>query len=172
MDYVLILLLKNIKGWLYHYVTSVHNWKIVQKTNTIGYNSLIIILFYLYKLIIAICSLVHASILLLSLETCRGSDVIKAAPKKKSTTLFYLPRSPLLEKVLKFYLSWMCVSINAGHQYQWWDIIQKKHCVIVSGRIKGTTRVTNVMYPCGFICIPVVLTLHSMNLIIYLIIQF
>ena len=25
MDYVLVLLLKNIKGWLYHYVTSVHN---------------------------------------------------------------------------------------------------------------------------------------------------
>ena len=24
---------------------------------------------------------------------------------------------------------------------------------------------TNVMYPCGFICIPVVLTLHRMNLI-------
>ena len=37
--------------------------------------------------------------------------------------------------------------------------------VIVSGRIKGAARVTNVMYPCGFICIPVVLTLRRMNLI-------
>ena len=32
-----------------------------------------------------------------------------------------------------------------------------KYCVIVSGRIKGAARVTNVMYPCGFICIPAVL---------------
>ena len=39
------------------------------------------------------------------------------------------------------------------------------NCVIVSGRIKGAARVTNVMYPCGFICIPVVSTLCRMNLI-------
>ena len=39
------------------------------------------------------------------------------------------------------------------------------HCVIVSGRIKGAARVTNVMYPCGFICNPVVLTLRRMNII-------
>ena len=35
------------------------------------------------------------------------------------------------------------------------------NCVIVSGCIKGAARATNVMYPCGFICNPVVLTLHS-----------
>ena len=34
-------------------------------------------------------------------------------------------------------------------------------CVIVSGHIKGAARVTNVMYPCGFICIPVVSTLFA-----------
>ena len=38
-------------------------------------------------------------------------------------------------------------------------------CVIVSGHIKGAACVTNVMYPCGFICIPVVSTLRRMNLI-------
>ena len=38
-------------------------------------------------------------------------------------------------------------------------------CVIVSGRIKGAARATNVMYSCGFICNPVVLTLRRMNLI-------
>ena len=38
-------------------------------------------------------------------------------------------------------------------------------CVIVSGRIKGAACVTNVMFPCDFICIPVVLTLCHMNLI-------
>ena len=38
-------------------------------------------------------------------------------------------------------------------------------CVIVSGLIKGAACATNVMYPCGFICIPVVSTLCRMNLI-------
>ena len=32
------------------------------------------------------------------------------------------------------------------------------YCIIMSGRIKGTAYATNVMYPCGFIFIPVVLT--------------
>ena len=41
----------------------------------------------------------------------------------------------------------------------------RDNCVIVSGRIKGAARATNVMYPCGFICNPVVLTLRRMNLI-------
>ena len=36
-----------------------------------------------------------------------------------------------------------------------------RRCVIISGRIKGTACATNVMYPCGFSCITVVLTLHS-----------
>ena len=44
-------------------------------------------------------------------------------------------------------------------------LCHKLICVIVSGRIKGAARVINVMYPCGFICIPVVLTLRRMNLI-------
>ena len=46
-----------------------------------------------------------------------------------------------------------------------WKLSDNNICVIVSGRIKGAARVTNVMYPCGFICIPVVLTLRRMNII-------
>ena len=61
----------------------------------------------------------------------------------------------LQKQTVLLYNSLQCKNVN----------LYNHDCVIVSGRIKGAARVTNVMYPCGFICNPVVLTLRRMNLI-------